>query len=97
MAFALVLWLVLYNFVPWCVRAISFVGGDAAGRHIYNRGSNNGKRVQCNMGAKNHGVIMPDANKVPVPTEKTSVSRIAAHASDYFAKNLKTFISQSQD
>merc|ERR1719342_1171476 len=45
------------------IRAISFVGGDAAGRHIYQRGSNNGKRVQCNMGAKNHGVIMPDANK----------------------------------
>jgi len=45
------------------IRAISFVGGDAAGRHIYNRGSNNGKRVQSNMGAKNHGVILPDANK----------------------------------
>jgi len=45
------------------IKAISFVGGDAAGRHIYHRGSNNGKRVQCNMGAKNHGVIMPDANK----------------------------------
>jgi len=45
------------------IRAISFVGGDAAGRHIYQRGSAAGKRVQCNMGAKNHGVIMPDANK----------------------------------
>merc|ERR1712172_315080 len=45
------------------IRAISFVGGDAAGKHIYERGSSNGKRVQCNMGAKNHGVIMPDANK----------------------------------
>merc|ERR1712128_274773 len=45
------------------IRAISFVGGDAAGKHIYNRGSSNGKRVQCNMGAKNHGVIMPDANQ----------------------------------
>ena len=45
------------------IRAISFVGGDAAGKHIYNRGNANGKRVQCNMGAKNHGVIMPDANK----------------------------------
>ncbi|QQP36349.1 putative methylmalonate-semialdehyde dehydrogenase, partial [Caligus rogercresseyi] len=31
--------------------------------HIYNRGSANGKRVQCNMGAKNHGVICGDANK----------------------------------
>jgi len=38
-------------------------GGDSAGRHIFNRGSANGKRVQSNMGAKNHGVIMPDANK----------------------------------
>jgi len=39
------------------------VGGDQAGKHIYYRGSQNGKRVQCNMGAKNHGVIMPDANR----------------------------------
>lgn len=45
------------------IRAISFVGGDGAGRHIYQRGSANGKRVQSNMGAKNHGVIMPDANR----------------------------------
>jgi len=45
------------------IRAISFVGGDAAGKHIYDRGSANGKRVQSNMGAKNHGVVMPDANK----------------------------------
>jgi len=45
------------------IRAISFVGGDVAGKHIYDRGSQNGKRVQSNMGAKNHGVILPDANK----------------------------------
>jgi len=45
------------------IRAISFVGGDTAGQHIYHRGSQAGKRVQCNMGAKNHGVIMPDANQ----------------------------------
>jgi len=45
------------------IRAISFVGSDVAGRHIYERGSLNGKRVQSNMGAKNHGVVMPDANK----------------------------------
>jgi len=45
------------------IRAISFVGSDQAGRHIYERGSRNGKRVQSNMGAKNHGVILPDANK----------------------------------
>jgi len=45
------------------IRAISFVGSDQAGKYIYERGSKNGKRVQSNMGAKNHGVIMPDANK----------------------------------
>uniref|UniRef100_A0AC34FEL1 Probable methylmalonate-semialdehyde dehydrogenase [acylating], mitochondrial n=1 Tax=Panagrolaimus sp. ES5 TaxID=591445 RepID=A0AC34FEL1_9BILA len=45
------------------IRAISFVGSDQAGKHIYERGSKNGKRVQSNMGAKNHGVIMPDAAK----------------------------------
>ncbi|XP_076318362.1 putative methylmalonate-semialdehyde/malonate-semialdehyde dehydrogenase [acylating], mitochondrial isoform X2 [Tachypleus tridentatus] len=45
------------------IKAISFVGSDQAGKYIYERGSKNGKRVQSNMGAKNHGVIMPDANK----------------------------------
>ncbi|KAF8445799.1 methylmalonate-semialdehyde dehydrogenase [Boletus edulis BED1] len=45
------------------IKAISVVGGDRAGRHIYERGTKNGKRVQANMGAKNHAVLMPDANK----------------------------------
>eukprot|EP00055_Hartaetosiga_balthica_P002650 m.4720 g.4720 ORF g.4720 m.4720 type:complete len:519 (+) comp2281_c0_seq1:1566-3122(+) len=45
------------------IKALSFVGSDHAGMHIYERGSKSGKRVQSNMGAKNHGVILPDANK----------------------------------
>ncbi|KAL1131922.1 hypothetical protein AAG570_011533 [Ranatra chinensis] len=45
------------------IKAISFVGSDTAGKYIYERGSKNGKRVQSNMGAKNHGVVMADANK----------------------------------
>uniref|UniRef100_A0A8C8FX79 Methylmalonate-semialdehyde/malonate-semialdehyde dehydrogenase [acylating], mitochondrial n=1 Tax=Oncorhynchus tshawytscha TaxID=74940 RepID=A0A8C8FX79_ONCTS len=45
------------------IKAISFVGSNQAGEYIYERGSKNGKRVQSNMGAKNHGVVMPDANK----------------------------------
>ncbi|KAG8835967.1 hypothetical protein FRC17_010936 [Serendipita sp. 399] len=45
------------------IKAISFVGGDRAGKHIYERGRKSGKRVQANLGAKNHAVIMPDANK----------------------------------
>ncbi|ETE72347.1 Methylmalonate-semialdehyde dehydrogenase [acylating], mitochondrial, partial [Ophiophagus hannah] len=45
------------------IKAISFVGSNQAGEYIYERGSKHGKRIQANMGAKNHGVVMPDANK----------------------------------
>lgn len=45
------------------IKALSFVGSDVAGEHVYRKGSQHGKRVQCNMGAKNHGVVLPDANK----------------------------------
>lgn len=45
------------------IRAISFVGSDKAGRHIYSRAAAAGKRVQCNMGAKNHAVVLPDADE----------------------------------
>ncbi|KAF7306786.1 Methylmalonate-semialdehyde dehydrogenase [Mycena indigotica] len=45
------------------IRAISFVGSNRAGEHIYNRATKNGKRVQANLGAKNHAIIMPDANR----------------------------------
>ena len=34
------------------IKAITFVGSDKAGKHIYDRGGANGKRVQSNMGAK---------------------------------------------
>jgi len=45
------------------VKAISFVGSDAAGTYIHGRGTKNGKRVQANLGAKNHAAIMPDADR----------------------------------
>jgi len=45
------------------IRAISFVGSNIAGEYIYKTGCAHGKRVQSNMGAKNHGIIMPDADK----------------------------------
>src|SRR6266566_3772705 len=44
------------------VRAISFVGSTAAARSIYERGTAHGKRVQAAGGAKNHLIIMPDAD-----------------------------------
>lgn len=45
------------------IKAITFVGGDKAGQYIYERGTKLGKRVQANLGAKNHLVVLPDANK----------------------------------
>lgn len=45
------------------IKAISFVGSTAVGTHVYQLAGQHGKRVQSMMGAKNHVVIMPDANK----------------------------------
>ncbi|KAJ2716458.1 hypothetical protein H4R19_000642 [Coemansia spiralis] len=45
------------------IRAVSFVGGDRAGKHIYERSTQHGKRCQANLGAKNHAIVLPDANK----------------------------------
>jgi malonate-semialdehyde dehydrogenase (acetylating)/methylmalonate-semialdehyde dehydrogenase len=44
------------------VQAISFVGSTPVARHIYARAAQNGKRVQCQGGAKNHVVVLPDAD-----------------------------------
>jgi malonate-semialdehyde dehydrogenase (acetylating)/methylmalonate-semialdehyde dehydrogenase len=45
------------------VRAISFVGSTAVAQYVYTRGSATGKRVQCQGGAKNHVVVLPDADQ----------------------------------
>ena len=44
------------------VRAISFVGSTPVANHIYETGARHGKRVQALGGAKNHMVVMPDAD-----------------------------------
>ena len=44
------------------IRAVSFVGSSAVARHVYSRGAAAGKRVQCQGGAKNPVVVLPDAD-----------------------------------
>jgi len=44
------------------IRAVSFVGSTAVAKYIYSRSAANGKRAQCQGGAKNPVVIMPDAD-----------------------------------
>ncbi|MGF1729428.1 CoA-acylating methylmalonate-semialdehyde dehydrogenase [Photobacterium kasasachensis] len=48
------------------IRTISFVGSVPVARHIYQTGTHHLKRVQAFAGAKNHMVVMPDANKEQV-------------------------------
>jgi malonate-semialdehyde dehydrogenase (acetylating)/methylmalonate-semialdehyde dehydrogenase len=45
------------------IKAVSFVGSTRAGEYIHERGSKHGKRVQANLGAKNHATILADADK----------------------------------
>src|ERR1700704_5107964 len=44
------------------VRAISFVGSTPVARHVYTRSAASGKRMQCQGGAKNHVIVLPDAD-----------------------------------
>ena len=44
------------------IQAVGFVGSTPIAQYIYSRGCANGKRVQCFGGAKNHMIIMPDAD-----------------------------------
>ena len=44
------------------IRAVSFVGSSDIAQYVYSTGAANGKRVQAMGGAKNHGIILPDAD-----------------------------------
>src|SRR3954453_455331 len=44
------------------VRAISFVGSTPVARYVYARAGEHGKRAQCQGGAKNHVIVLPDAD-----------------------------------
>ena len=44
------------------IKAVSFVGSSDIAQHVYARGAASGKRVQAMGGAKNHGIVMPDAD-----------------------------------
>lgn len=47
------------------IRAVSFVGSTPVAKYIYQTGTANGKRVQAAGGAKNHIIVMPDAEMTP--------------------------------
>ena len=56
------------------IRAVSFVGSSDIAQYIYSRGTSNGKRVQAFGGAKNHGIVMPDADLDQVVNDLTGAA-----------------------
>ena len=51
------------------IQAVSFVGSSAIAHYVYSQGTAHGKRVQAMGGAKNHAIIMPDADLDQVTNE----------------------------
>ncbi|VEB42538.1 Methylmalonate-semialdehyde dehydrogenase [acylating] [Chromobacterium violaceum] len=60
------------------IKAVSFVGSTKVGTHVYQRATLSGKRAQCMMGAKNHAIVLPDANKEQALNQLTGAAFGAA-------------------
>jgi len=56
------------------IGGISFVGSSDIAQYIYSRGTANGKRVQAFGGAKNHGIVLPDADLDQVVNDLTGAA-----------------------
>lgn len=78
------------------IKTISFVGSNQAGEDIYKKASLTGKRVQSNMGAKNHGVILPDADRDSVVNGLVG-SAFGAGGQRCMALSVAIFVGQSQE
>merc|ERR1719161_892260 len=78
------------------IRAVSFVGGNAAGMHIYERAGRNGKRAQCNLGAKNHAVVLPDADPTSVVNQLVGAS-VGAAGQRCMAISVAIFVGASKE
>jgi malonate-semialdehyde dehydrogenase (acetylating)/methylmalonate-semialdehyde dehydrogenase len=77
------------------IKAVSFVGGGFVGNYIHERASKNGKRVQSNMAAKNHGVILPDAQKERTLDALTGAA-FGATGQRCMALSVAVFVGESQ-
>ncbi|WP_100657518.1 CoA-acylating methylmalonate-semialdehyde dehydrogenase [Alteromonas flava] len=77
------------------VKAVSFVGSVPVGQYIYRTATANMKRAQCFAGAKNHTVIMPDANKEHVLNNMVGAS-VGAAGQRCMAISVAVFVGESQ-
>lgn len=77
------------------IKAVSFVGSVPVGQHIYRTATANMKRAQCFAGAKNHSVIMPDANKEHVLNNLVG-SSVGAAGQRCMAISVAVFVGEAQ-
>ncbi|HUO27027.1 MAG TPA: CoA-acylating methylmalonate-semialdehyde dehydrogenase [Candidatus Aquilonibacter sp.] len=77
------------------VRAISFVGSSPVARYIYARCGEKGKRCQCQGGAKNHVVVLPDAD-MPMATQIINDSAFGCAGQRCLAVSVAVTIGEAQ-
>ena len=78
------------------IRAVSFVGSVKVGQHVYKTATDSFKRVQCMTGAKNHSVIMPDANKEHAVNSIIGAA-FGAAGQRCMASSVTVFVGQSKE
>src|SRR5579863_7291091 len=77
------------------VRAISFVGSTAIAKYVYGRACASGKRAQCQGGAKNHVVVLPDAD-MKMATQIVSDSAFGCAGQRCLAVSVAVTIGEAQ-
>ncbi len=78
------------------VRAISFVGSTPVAKYVYSRAAANGKRAQCQGGAKNPVVIMPDAD-MEMTTKIMADSAFGCAGQRCLAASVAVAVGEAQD
>ncbi len=77
------------------VRAISFVGSTPVAKYVYSRAAANGKRAQCQGGAKNHVIVLPDAD-MPMATQIISDSAFGCAGQRCLAVSVAVTVGEAQ-
>lgn len=77
-------------------KAVSFVGSIGVGESVYRRATNRLKRAQCFAGAKNHSVVMPDADKQTVINQLVGAS-VGAAGQRCMAISVVVFVGDSKN
>ncbi|HLU78414.1 MAG TPA: CoA-acylating methylmalonate-semialdehyde dehydrogenase [Burkholderiaceae bacterium] len=78
------------------IKAVSFIGSTRVGTEVYRRASEHGKRCQAMMGAKNHCVILPDADR-EVALNQLVGAAFGAAGQRCMATSVAVFVGESRE